>query len=295
MPERTGRALVVLVLGVRGMPGVQGGVETHAEQLYPLLVERGCQVEVLVRSPFSPVKTELFRGVRIRRLWSARAPGLEVVTHSLLGVLYAAFARPDVLHIHAIGPAIVTPLARLLGLKVVVTYHSQNYEHEKWGRLARWVFRFGEWAGMRLSHARIAVSQHQAKFVTDTYRRAVDLIPNGLPPLRRSEEADFPRSLGLEPGRYLLHVGRIAAEKRQLDLIHAYLKAKPPGWRLVLAGGLDGSPYAESVRRAANGSDIVLADYVTGEKLRQLYSHAGLFVLPSSHEGSPIALLEAFG
>jgi glycosyltransferase involved in cell wall biosynthesis len=34
---------------------------------------------------------------------------------------------------------------------------------------------------------------------------------------------------------------------------------------------------------------------VTGLPLAELYSHAGLFVLPSYHEGMPIVLLEALG
>jgi glycosyltransferase involved in cell wall biosynthesis len=36
-----------------------------------------------------------------------------------------------------------------------------------------------------------------------------------------------------------------------------------------------------------------MAGFQSGDSLRQLYAHAGLFVLPSSHEGLPIALLEA--
>ncbi len=47
-------------------------------------------------------------------------------------MLYAAIKRPDVLHIHAIGPMIMTPFARLLGLKVVVTNHGPDYDRQKW-------------------------------------------------------------------------------------------------------------------------------------------------------------------
>ena len=38
---------------------------------------------------------------------------------------------------------------------------------------------------------------------------------------------------------------------------------------------------------------MVLTGFIKGEKLSEIMSHAGLFVLPSSHEGLPISLLEA--
>jgi glycosyltransferase involved in cell wall biosynthesis len=37
----------------------------------------------------------------------------------------------------------------------------------------------------------------------------------------------------------------------------------------------------------------VCTGFQSGLALRELYAHAGVFVLPSSHEGLPIALLEA--
>ncbi len=44
---------------------------------------------------------------------------------------------------------------------------------------------------------------------------------------------------------------------------------------------------------AAEDDRIILTGYITGEPLNQVYTHARLFVLPSYHEGLPIALLEA--
>ena len=45
--------------------------------------------------------------------------------------------------------------------------------------------------------------------------------------------------------------------------------------------------------KAVKNSDIILTGFLTGMPLQELYSHAGLFVLPSYYEGLPIVLLEA--
>jgi glycosyltransferase involved in cell wall biosynthesis len=39
--------------------------------------------------------------------------------------------------------------------------------------------------------------------------------------------------------------------------------------------------------------NVVCTGLQTGQTLHELYGHAGIFVLPSSHEGLPIAMLEA--
>src|SRR5664280_2300003 len=121
-----------MMLGLRGFPNVQGGVETHAEHLCPLLVEMGCDVTVLVRSPYHSIEIgSEWKGVKFVTLWAPKSKGLEAILHSFLGVLYAAIKRPDILHIQAIGPAIMTLPARLLGLRVVVTHHGPDYDRQK--------------------------------------------------------------------------------------------------------------------------------------------------------------------
>lgn len=280
-------------MGIRGMPNVQGGVETHAEHLYTHLSALGCEVEVLVRSPYVPPGQRQVGSIRLHRIWSPRRPGLEALVHSILCVIYAGFSRPDILHIHAVGPAIVTPIARLMGLRVVVTHHGPDYVRDKWGRFARWVLRTGERVGMRYSHARIAVSRVIASLIQSKYGCAADFIPNGVAPAVQQSGVEHLQRFGLQPGQYFLHISRMVPEKRQLDLIRAYTLARPSGWKLALVGGLDSDSYSRGVEAAARSAGVVLTGFLSGVALQQIYSHAGAFVLPSSHEGLPIVMLEA--
>ncbi len=118
--------------------------------------------------------------MRLKRLWSPNGGSLETFVHTLLGTLYAGMVRPDLLHIHAIGPAMLTPLARLLGLRVVVTHHGPDYDREKWNGFARWVLRLGERMGMRFSNERIAISQTIQDIIAERHHRIAALIPNGV-------------------------------------------------------------------------------------------------------------------
>ena len=288
--------LRVAILGIRGFPHVQGGVENHAQNLSLGLIELGCDVEVFVRSAYVPRhRSRTWRNIRLVRIWSPRIKGLEAFLHSFLGVLRAAWTRPDILHIHAIGPALFTPLARAFGLRVVVTHHVLNYNNEKWGRVARATLRLGERAGMTFANARIAVSQALACGMERAYGVPVSAIPNGIGKPHTSGSISTLQAFGLTPNRYALTVARIDEQKRQLDLIHAFSLANPEGWKLAIVGSADYSgAYARGVAETARkSSGIVMLGHQSGDALAELYTHAGVFVLPSSHEGQPIAVLEA--
>ncbi len=291
-----GRPIRVAFLGLRGFPQVQGGVETHAEHLCPLLQEMGCEVEVIVRSPYMPAeKGDAWHGVRFIRFWAPQSKGLEAIVHTFLGVLVAAIRRPDILHIQAIGPALMTPLARMLGLKVVVTHHGPDYDRQKWGPFARAMLKLGERFGMRWSQGRIVISEVIRRLVREKHGCESTLIPNGvtLPVLPTAR--DTLDAFGLEPGRYVVLISRLVPEKRHLDLIEAFRRASLPGWKLAIVGASDHpDAYVQSVLdAAANTPGVVCTGFQSGAKLAELFGHAGMFVLPSSHEGLPIALLEA--
>jgi glycosyltransferase involved in cell wall biosynthesis len=295
-PKEATRPLRIMVLGLRGIT-VQGGIESHARMLYPLLARLGCDIEIVQRSPYFPQSTRRssWHGLKLTYLWSPTKQGIETAVHTLIGVLYAAIRRPDVLHLHAVGPGLLAPLARLLGLRVVLTHHGADYDREKWGSAAKLLLRAGERLGVRFAHRPIVVSPLLKQDIESRYGVGAELIPNGAPkPLPTASRRTLDR-FGLTPGRYVLCVARVDPVKRQQDLIEAFGAARLRDWKLVIVGGLSiGDRYCERVRAAAAlDPNVVLTDFQGGAALRELYSHAGLFVLPSSVEGHPIVLLEA--
>jgi glycosyltransferase involved in cell wall biosynthesis len=286
----------VIFLGLRGIPEIQGGVETHVAALAARIAQRGWEVEVLGRSPYLPSREPyVWKGVTVTPVWSPRSKCLEALVHTTLALFVAARHRPDLVHIQAIGPALLTPLARLLGLRVVVTHHGFDYERQKWGWLAKSMLRAGEAMGMIFSNANIGVSKAIADKVRRNFGVAANFIPNGV-------ESDFPKlgtsyleSIKVAPKRYILTVGRIVEEKRQLDLIAAFARLNDPDLKLLIVGRADHDGcYLHEVEQAAAATPgVVMTGFQCGESLCQLYHHAALFILPSSHEGMPIALLEA--
>ena len=288
-----------MVLGLRGIPGVQGGIETHVRALAPLLARLGCDVTVLQRSPYFPraLRRRSWHGVHLKYLWAPKITAVETAVHTFFGILYAALVRPQILHLHGIGPAFLTPLARLFGLRVVVTHHTFDYRRQKWGTLAKAIFSFGERLGMKCANGRIAISDDIREHVRKAYGVEAVVAPNGARVTLKSATADALHRFGLTPARYVLCVARFESTKRLHDLIDAFGRARAPGWKLALVGGLDqGDSYTRTIMAHARRSrDVVLTGFQTGRALREIYSHAGLFVLCSSHEGQPIALLEGLG
>lgn len=296
----------IVVIGTRGIPHIQGGVETHCAALYPELAKLGAEVTIIRRRCYAEASPEArglkeWQGVKLIDVYAPRRKSLEAIVHTFLAVVKARSLHPDILHIHAVGPSLMAPFARLLGMKVVMTHHGPDYKRAKWGRLARTILHLGERMGVSYSSGIIAISPAIASDVKSAYGRECTVIPNGVPAPVVPHDADkLIGRWGLQPRRYILALGRFVPEKGFDILIEAYNNLRnqgriDPDIRLVIAGDADhDDSYASSLRRRAAAVDgVVLTGFVTGPTLQALTANAALFAMPSTHEGLPIALLEA--
>ena len=120
------------------MPATFGGVERHVEEVGARLADRGHDVTVFCRSNYSEDTPRWYRGMRLRWLPSVSSQALDASVHSMLAAVVALGGRYDIVHFHNAGPAMAALVTRTLSrARIVVTLHSVNSDHEKWGRLGR--------------------------------------------------------------------------------------------------------------------------------------------------------------
>lgn len=285
----------ICVFGTRGFPMIQGGVEKHCESLYPLCNHTG--KFIVFRRKTYICSSETYPNIQFCDLPSTRIKGVETFLHSLLATIMSIFYRPDIVHIHNIGPALFSPLLRLFRIKIVLTYHSPNYEHDKWGFLAKRLLHFSEWIALQSTNAILFVNKFQMEKLIKTHpniQKKSYCIPNGCPDVKPSSSTRYIESLGLSPQKYIIAVGRITPEKGFDLLIQAFEQLEENDFKLVIAGGVEAeSGFFQKLKGLVQTDKIIFTGYIHGEELNQLYSHAALFVLPSYNEGFPLVLLEA--
>ena len=303
----------IVVTGTRGIPNVMGGVETHCEELFPRIAAMGEDVTVIRRKSYVNDGLKEWKGVKLVDIETPKKKSFEAIIHTYRAINMAKKLGADILHIHAIGPALLTPYAKMLGMKVVFTHHGPDYGRDKWGKAAKMVLKLGERMGCMFADDVIVISDVIRNLIKEKYGRTknVHLIYNGV---SKPEICDYPEyfeELGIKKGRYILGMCRFVPEKNLHHLVEAFNIIKNEELRikkessalanyelndvkLVLAGDTDfEDDYSRGLKEMARKNGVVLTGFVKGRKLHSLLTNCMCYCLPSSHEGLPIALLEA--
>lgn len=287
----------IVVTGTRGIPNVMGGVETHCEELFPRIARRGFDVTVIRRSSYVNDGLTEWNGVKLVDVESPKKKSFEAIIHTFRAINEAKRLGADVLHIHAIGPALLVPYAKLLGMKVVFTHHGPDYDRDKWGAAAKAVLKLGERMGCMFADDVIVISDVIRNLIKRKYGRTqrVHLIYNGVSQPEMCDYPEYFEELDIEKGKYILGMCRFVPEKNLHHLVEAYARIKnDTDVKLVLAGDTDfEDDYSRLLKEMARKNGVVLTGFIKGRKLHSLLTNCRCYCLPSSHEGLPIALLEA--
>jgi glycosyltransferase involved in cell wall biosynthesis len=288
--------LRIAMLGSRGVPATYGGVERHVEELGARLVDRGHEVYVYSRDHYLSDDAATYRGMHRLRPGGLSGKHLDAISHTAVAAVDGLRRPFDVVHYHALGPGLLTPVPRLLSRsRVVLTVHGMDFERDKWGPVARSVLKAAGWVCAHVPDRTVVVAPTLQEEFAKRYGTQTTYIPNGVDPGRLLPPRSIREQFGLAGDDYVLYVGRLVPEKGAHLLLEAWDRLRPPGLKLVIAGGTSFTDdYVGRLDAAAAGrDDVLLPGYVYGDALAELYANARVFVQPSSLEGMPLTLLEA--
>ena len=274
-PQLPRIAVVAASLDILGGQGVQAGALERA------LLAEGAEVH------FIPINPKFPRGLG----WLRRWPGLRTVLNEALYVGgLAGLRRADVAHVFSasywsflLGPAPAMLLARALGKRVVLHYHSGEAEDH----LARWGVRVHPW--LRLADEIVVPSEFlRGVFQRHGYRPRVIRNVVELSQFRYRER------LPLRPR--LLSARNLEPHYRVDDILRAFalVRARHPEATLTVVGY--GSQERELRRLAARlgAAGIRFAGRVEPEAIPRLHDECDIFLNSSVVDNQPVSILEAF-
>ena len=297
--------MTIIMIGQKGLPARSGGIEHHVQALAKGLVQRGHRVIVFGRHWYVQGASAPF-GVEQAFSGGIKTKHLDALTHSFSALLKARAYKPDIIHIHGVGVALLAPLARMLypSAKLVVTFHCMDRHFSKWGWFARLSFHLGEWMTCLFAHEVVTVSQELQRYCAQAYGRRAHYISHAFnfeKPPHMNEAEQRVRALGLTPYSYFLFVGRLLPHKGAHRFLEAFNAAHQEHSKLfshmhaVIVGGSSFSDtYVQKLQRQIESTPNTIA---LGERfdadLRALQSCALGHIFPTTDEGLSIALLEA--
>jgi glycosyltransferase involved in cell wall biosynthesis len=283
----------IALLGTRGIPASYSGFETCVEQLGRRLVQRGHQVTVYCRAHHVKYESTDYEGMRLVKPPTIANKYLDTIVHSFISSLHALPQRYDVALYFIAGNSPVTWIPRLVGTKTILNVDGLDWKREKWPAFAKKYIQFAEYLATRLPNAyltdsRVVQGYYRDRFDSEPpyipYGSEVDIVPPGETLAR----------FGLEPGRYILFVGRLVPENCADHLVQAFRGLDTDLKCVIVGDAAYAQDYIAALKASARDDPrVVFTGYVFGRGYQELGSNAYIFVETSGVGGTHPALTEA--
>ena len=150
-----------------------------------------------------------------------------------------------------VGNGLVSWIPRLAGQRVVLNVDGLDWKRKKWGRFARWFIRTSERWATRCAHRVVTDSRRVQQYYLTRYGAESAYIAYGAEADRRRRPGAHLARHGLEPGRYVLFVGRLVPENCAHHLVEAVERPRH-GLKCVIVGD---APYAAGYIRSLRATD----------------------------------------
>lgn len=285
----------IAYIGQKGIPMIQGGVEAHVENLAIEMTKKGHEVFVYTRNYYTDKNLKEYQGIKLIHLPTIKTKNLDAISHTFFASIHALFQDYDIIHYHAVGPALLSFIPRLFSkAKIIGTFHCKDRFHKKWGLFARLMLFLGEYAISNFPNKTILVSEELQKNYQKKKINKFFYIPNGFK-IEKDFEIDYLKAINLESQKYFLLVSRLIAHKGIQYAIQAFNKLEDEKYKLVIVGDtFYNKQYVKFLEKEAqNNKNIIFTGQKNGKNLNQLFTNAFSFVIPSEGEGLSITLLEA--
>ena len=278
----------VAFIGTRGVPASYSGFETAVEQVGRRMVERGHEVTVFCRTTHYRDRLRDHLGMRLEYLPAVRQMHLETFSHTALSTFQ--LAKDTAVVCMGVGNAPLVRTLELRGRRTVFNVDGADWQRDKWGPFASWYLRTCEGLAARGKSIVIADAEAVHRYYLEMYQRETVVVPYGADP-PADQGTDVLEKFGLEPGRYLLYVGRVVPENSPHDYLKGALLAGIDAKSVVVGDATYADEY-KAVLHATAPPNAVFTGYQFGSAYQQFSSHAGIFVLAAKIGGTHPVLLE---
>ena len=285
------RRPAVAIIGTRGYPSYYGGFETLVRTLAPYLVEQGWDVTVYGRAgATSPDDPQRHPGVRTVNTAGRETKALSTLSYGFTSSLHAAARRPDVALVMNVANGYWLPSLRARGVPTVLNVDGIEWQRQKWGTVAKAVFRGGARMSGRWADVLVYDAQAIARHWEREFGRTGAVIEYG-----GDCPEDLPVPDGLTHRGYALLVARFVPENTVPEFLEAAAElGKTTDVVLVGTSGYGGPLDEQAAALAVTNPRIRWLGHVSDDrKLFSLWQHAGAYFHGQSVGGTNPALVQA--
>ena len=290
--------LRIAAFGFRSLPPSDGGAgaDKFALELLPRLAQRGHEViaynRVYPKTHKRPPDHE-FRGVKVRSFRTISWSGFDTIVHGAK-VTWDIIRNDtaDIVHIQNGGNSLFAAVLRLFGKRTYLSQDGLDWERDKWPWYGKVFLRAMAYLTARVHNEVIFDNIFAREHFEKRFGRKYAFVPFGSDVDYAGDKEEVFQRLGVEPGKYMLFVGRFIPDKGLHYLVPAFEKVKTDKKLVLVGGSPNPSPFERKLRKTRDDR-IVFPGYIYGPEMHTLMKNCYTYIQPSDVEGLSPVILES--